>query len=253
MVKLSPRPDLIRPRLFCCAGVIMPGPDIEIVYRLYPMNEAPIELALSFDAGSFALRPGPVSAIPPPDWTRLGVEKCPNCPLDETVQTCPYAGAIARVLDVLGPRWSTERLYVEVFFQRRRIAQVTDMQNALRSLFGLIGPSSGCPRLAFLRPMGRMHLPFAQIDETAFRVISTHLMRVWLAGDSDIAVGLDDLKARYAALTVVNLGMAQRLRQAGDGDAALNAIAALDALAMGVEDLIDTGVEFWGAQFAEAE
>ena len=225
--------------------------DIEIVYRLYPMDERAIEVSLVFGAADFALKPAQ-PASPPPEWTRLDVEKCPDCPLAPGAQACPYAVSIARVLDALGPRWSTERLYVEVFVHRRRIAQVTDMQSALRSLFGLIGPTSGCPSLAFLRPLARMHLPFAQIDETAFRVISTHLMRSWLTGAVDFAVTLADLKARYAALTAVNLGMAQRLRQTGDQrDAALNAIAALDALAIGVEDLIESGVELWAAQFAE--
>lgn len=224
--------------------------ELEIVYRMYPMNEPVIEIALKFDADSFALKARP-DRPPRPEWTRLENARCRSCSLPDDVERCPYADALADVLDAFGPRWSTERLYVEVFTPRRRISKTTDMQNAMRSLFGLIGPASGCPQLGFLRPMAQMHLPFSNADETAFRAISMHLMRAWLAGKTaTVAVTLEDLRERYLALEAVNRGMAERLRSSAQpGDAALNAVSALDALALAVDDLIETGVEYWGDKF----
>lgn len=179
-----------------------------------------------------------------PPWTGLEFHRCSHCPLPPE-GTCPLASALAPIIQRFDDWFSYERVTVEVTTPVRACSAEKALQHGLASLFGLVGAASGCPHLAFFRPMARFHLPFATEEETLFRAFSSHMLGRYFAGgraDSlDIALG--DLGANYRAAAQVNGGMADRIRAAFSHDAAVNALAVLDTYAQAVPFLIEEKLE----------
>ena len=72
----------------------------------------------------------------------------------------------------------------------RTYVQQGHAQEALRSLFGLIMATSGCPLMLPFKYMARYHLPFSTIEETISRITSTYLLRQLLTNSGpDQAIG----------------------------------------------------------------
>lgn len=166
-----------------------------------------------------------------PEWVALDVEQCKSCPLrKEHAPQCPAARSIAVILPEAAELMSYTEVDAEVKMGGRTVQASVPIQNALSSIIGLCMATSGCPNLAFLKPMARFHTPFATMDETVFRAIGSYLVGQYLrrlqSGESDFS--LDGLEEAYRRLHQVNVGMANRLRHVGAGDAKLNAIVRLD-------------------------
>lgn len=179
-----------------------------------------------------------------PPWTGLDHHRCDHCPLEHQ-GACPFASAIAPFADRFDDFYSYEAVRVEVITAQRTIVAERDLQHALASLLGLVGACSGCPHLAFFRPMARFHLPFATEEETLYRAFSAHLLGRYFAG-----VGADGgpadferLRADYKAAALVNRGMAERLRSAFSRDAVVNALIVLDTFAQVAPLVIEDKLE----------
>ncbi|GEO81834.1 DUF6901 family protein [Pararhodospirillum oryzae] len=173
----------------------------------------------------------------PPAWTHLAFHPCAPCPLAPTPGAlCPFARALGGFVHRFDAFYSYERAVVEVITAQRTMVAPCSLQEALASIAGLIGATSGCPLLAFFRPMARFHLPFASEQETLVRAFSLHLLGEYLkaGGSGARPVSVEALEARYAAVSEVNRGMANRLRAAFSRDAAVNAIIILDTFAQAV-------------------
>jgi hypothetical protein len=180
-------------------------------------------------------------------WASLSAQRCPNCPL-EPEGACPFAAALVPFAARFDDVFSYERVQVEVETDLRTIVAERALQHGLASLIGLIGATSGCPRLAFFRPMARFHLPFASEEETLVRAFSFHLLGHALnGGGPDFA----DLAEHYRGAALVNRAMADRLRSVLTHDAIVNALVVLDTFAQAVPFVIDEQLEEFAPLFVE--
>jgi hypothetical protein len=187
-------------------------------------------IALTFDPDSFLLQIDPALAVE--NWMALDFKKCVHCPLTaETHPLCPFARALGGFIHAFDSFYSYERSVVEVVTAQRTVVAERPLQDAMASILGLIGATSGCPHLAFFRPMARFHLPFASEQETLVRVFSLRLLGNYLRSEGEGAAGLGELEALYREVNRVNEGMAERIRAAFPKDAVVNAIVILDTFA----------------------
>jgi hypothetical protein len=111
-------------------------------------------------------------------------------------------------------------------------------------MMGLINAASGCPKLAFFKPMARFHLPLASQDETIYRAVSTYLLAQYFVRKAGGAADLDlhGLQQIYTDIQSINVSMARRLREASKTDSAVNALVILDMYAQIVPELIENSL-----------
>jgi hypothetical protein len=208
------------------------GRQFEFTYVFHFQNGERLAYRIVLDEHLQLVNPPRAGASP--EWTKLDVHKCPDCPLNSKLESyCPAALAVSELLQRFSDLESIERIRVEVQTAERTYAKTTDLQTGLSSILGIIMPASGCPALSFLRPMARFHLPFSTIDETVVRSVSLFLLRQYFAAGSkpDFDQCLDELNAHYEALQTVDDQMIKRVRMmARTGDVNRNAIVVLKVL-----------------------
>jgi hypothetical protein len=133
---------------------------------------------------------------------------------------------------------------VRVVVPEREYRHRTSVQTSLSSLLGVYMVASGCPILAALRPMARLHLPFATEFETTWRAASMYLVAQYLRSRSGLSAEweLKGLAQAYDRIGDVNQSFAARLRQAAKLDANLNALVLLDLFAKALPSSIEDGL-----------
>ncbi len=225
---------------------------VAITYRFHlPVGRQ--EIALRFDPSTFQLSTD--DTMPAPAWTMLAFNQCTHCPLTpEDTPICPFARGLSGVIERFEAFHSYDVADIEIVTASRTVVATRPLQHGMASLVGLIGATSGCPHLAPFRPMARFHLPFARDDETLYRVFSMYLLGCYLA-DGELPTGpraLDGLIAFNQAATVVNRGMADRMRAAFSKDVGVNAVVILDMFAQAVPYVIDDELEELRAMFCVA-
>jgi hypothetical protein len=188
--------------------------------------------------------------VPPgqelPAWTHLDAAKCRTCPLaSEDNGHCPAAVSLVDLVEHFKTILSYSKVHVSVQAGRRTVSAEAPVQKILSSLIGLHMATSGCPHLDFLRPMARFHLPFADREETLFRVAGSYLIAQFLKHQRGEAPDLDleGLQAAYNLIHDVNVHMAQRMRMSVEGDANVNAIVILDLFAQEMPLAIDSKLQ----------
>ncbi|EME70054.1 hypothetical protein H261_10244 [Paramagnetospirillum caucaseum] len=205
-----------------------------ITYRFTIDGGTTETVSLTMRQADFTIEP---SEQPLPHWTALAFHPCKDCPLppDEGA-ICPFAGVLSGFIGRFDRYDSFQMADVEVISPLRTVTSRRSLQQGMASLVGLAGAVSGCPRLAFFRPMARFHLPFASEEETLFRIFSTFLLGRYLEAGGNGMIGLDvaGLREHSAAAEKVNHGMADRIRAAFTKDAVVNAIVILDIFAQAV-------------------
>ncbi len=166
-------------------------------------------------------------------WTKLDFHQCSHCPLKTSEHSdCPVARNLDQVVEDSKNTLSCTRARVRVQVDQREYGKDCDTQEGLRSLFGLVMASSGCPHLDWLRPLARFHLPFSDGDETLFRVFALELLRQYFKNpESSLQSVTEVISQHYAAVIRVNHTFIERIRSYCDEDADKNAIAALDCYA----------------------
>jgi hypothetical protein len=175
-------------------------------------------------------------------WTALEFHQCPNCPLSiADTKDCPFARALSGFVHGFDEFYSYESAVIEVTTEQRTIVGRQPLQAGMASILGLVGATSGCPHLAFFKPMARFHLPFASEEETLVRSFSMHLLAEYLrcGGAGDHVIGLSELQSHYRAVAAVNAAMAERIRAAFDKDVVVNAIIILDTFAQAAPWVLD--------------
>lgn len=189
----------------------------------------------------FQLVPREASAAPA--WTRLENHQCRHCPLRSPEHAhCPVARNLAGVIEIFRDSLSHERAEVTVRTGAREYRKEVALQSGLSSLMGLVMVTSGCPIMDRLRPMAATHLPFATLEETLLRALSTYLLaqffrqRRGLAPDWTLARFADV----YEDVATLNRCFRDRLATIEMRDANFNALIHLDCFAvfgsMGIED-----------------
>jgi hypothetical protein len=184
--------------------------------------------------------------VPAPDWCKLDFHQCPNCPLDVgQYADCPLALRLVRVIAASRNVISYDEVGMEVTTPERTVTKRTTAQRALSSLMGLVMATSGCPHMAFFKPMARYHLPLATEEETIFRAVSTYLLQQYFHHKQSHPVDLDlkGLKNIYAEIGKVNAAMAERLRAIQTEDSAINAVVRLDLLAKALPYSVEDSLE----------
>ncbi len=187
-----------------------------------------------------------------PAWTALDHHQCDHCPLTaDTSPRCPLAVAIVDVVEATDQIVSHDTVDVEVTLPARTVKNTCSVQDALRSLMGLVIAASGCPHTAFFKPMARFHLPFSNHDETLYRVTSMYVLSQWVrkAKGLDPDRGLDALADIYANINVVNEHIMQRLQEAADKDSTRCAVALLDVFAQILPMQLDDALDELGPLF----
>lgn len=181
------------------------------------------------------------------DWTRLANNQCKNCPLDEAKhEFCPAALEIEGVAERFINTVSYDRVDVRVETENRAYEKNCDFQEAIRSLFGLLLSTSGCPVLARLKPMAYSHLPFSTLQETIQRMAGLYLIkqRGRLKKGEEPDWDLAEVDSLYQELSVVNAALMKRLRIPSRQDANLNAISIFSSVSalvvLAVDDILET-------------
>lgn len=198
-----------------------------IVYKVWSADERCIEMVVDTERRS-------ASATDSPGWTRLAHHRCPNCPLavSDTAH-CPAAQDMAPVAVAFEREPSHARVRVEVLHTGRTFSQDTDVQSAMRSLLGLVLATSGCPILSQMKGPARLHMPFATIEETLFRMVGAYLVGQYLEtrGHPTWGRDLSGMHRMYHDIQTVNRHLSLRLVDVACGDASANAMASLAAVA----------------------
>ncbi|NOR51287.1 MAG: hypothetical protein GQ470_01585 [Gammaproteobacteria bacterium] len=179
-------------------------------------------------------------------WTRLDCHRCSNCPLDSSQAThCPAAVDIENIAENFVQTMSIARADVWVHTNDRSYFKNCDSQTFLKSLFGLVMATSGCPILSRLKPMAQFHLPFATVEETVHRLIGSYLISQYLNYKEESVAPDWDLKgidALYKELKTVNIDFMTRMRTASQEDASINAMQSYVSISsivgMGVDDIL---------------
>lgn len=202
---------------------------IRISYHIGLSDDVTEVFDFDLDGQTFQLITEPVEN--PPNWTELAFKQCSNCPLKaEEHSHCPMALQLYKVVDRLHGTKSIDEVRLEVVTEERTISQTIALQRALSSMLGLIFPTCGCPKTAYMRPMARFHLPLATEEETVYRVAGMYLLAQYFLTNNGKKgqFAFDGLIAIYEDSHVLNRAIASRLQFATKSDSIKNAITLLD-------------------------
>ncbi len=178
----------------------------------------------------------------PPKWTLLNYGKCSVCPYDSSSKKhCPIALNLADVMAMFSDKDSTLAVDVRVVSKEREYHKKTSLQSALSSLIGIYMATSGCEVMDPLKPMVRHHLPFASLNETVYRSISSYLLQQYFNKKKGLEPDweLKKLTKAYKTIESLNIAVVERIRKASEKDANYNALIILDVFAKMVPWTID--------------
>jgi len=223
--------------------------NIQYAFRLNRERSEVIELQL--DSQTLDLLNCPGENLP--FWTQLDFHQCPHCPLDSSKHpVCPVAVTLVNIVERFENVMSYEELDLEVTTAERRVFQSTTAQRAISSLLGILFPASGCPHTAFFKPMVRFHLPLATEEETIFRASSMFLLaQYYLKGNRSAGkFDFEGLKKIYENMNLLNMNVAERLRNASGTESSVNAIVLLDVFTFTMPLLIEEQLDDFRCLFA---
>lgn len=172
-----------------------------------------------------------------PKWTELTFNQCSNCPLKESEHKyCPIALNISEILPCFNNYTSIEEVTVQIETEDRTYIKNTHLQHGLSSLIGIYMVTSGCPNLDKLRPLVRSHLPFANAEETMYRVTSMYLLAQYYKLKNGLTPDweMKHLIDIYKEINIVNKDFADRLSKICETDASCNALIILDCFASNI-------------------
>ena len=205
---------------------------IKIVYT-FKFDDGLVKIfTINLDRQTLDLISDRISVLPV--WADLNYSKCANCLLDEgSNKNCPVALNLVNINEEFKEFFSYENVGVTVTTEERTYTKLTSLQEGLSSLIGVVMVTSGCPVMEFLKPMVRFHLPFATLEETTFRMVSMYLISQYLLNLNDRLADwkLEGLDKVYSAVGQVNRDFSNRLADAADKDANINALVNLDCFA----------------------
>jgi len=221
-----------------------------IIYLFELPGKDPLEFTVTFDTKAEQIPSYPDN---PPEWTKLSHHKCSMCTLGSFEHPCcPVALGIAELLHTFHDFMSIEPCKVSCITSERTVIKQTSIQEGISSILGLQMAISGCPVMAFFRPMARFHLPFASVDESIFRVVSCYLLKQFYTTEDKRILHLDieDIKRQYANVKVINQAMLRRISEISLKDADRNALITLNSLGQILEMEVDANLETLAHLFA---
>ncbi|OZG71265.1 hypothetical protein BTA51_21700 [Hahella sp. CCB-MM4] len=191
------------------------------------------------------------------DWAELKHCQCSNCPLKASeYQYCPAAIDIQALVDTFRKEPAFQKVEVTVSTRERNYQKRTGLEEALRSLMGLILATSECPILSELRPMAMHHMPFATNEEFILRSVSIYLVQQYFKMRDDREPPDWDLKGlveRNRRLQLVNQALWQRIHGACEGDSNLKALLSFFSLASSVTFSLESQLQKLRQSFEAGE
>lgn len=181
-----------------------------------------------------------------PEWTKLSHHQCSNCPLSADQRThCPAALDIAKIVSRFSEVPSHEAVHVQADMLDRTHSRDTDVQTALHTVLGLMMATSECPVLSRMKGPARLHMPFATLDETLFRMVGAYFIGQYRSARQGAQAdwSLRGLADFYEEVQTVNRHLKMRLDTMAGSDAHLNAIVSLMGMSMLVSFSLDQDLE----------
>ena len=170
-----------------------------------------------------------------PEWARLEYKQCSHCPLDiDRHSYCPIAANLTGLVQEFKGVTSRDNVDVTVVVKERAYNKATSLKEGLSPLLGVIMATSGCPVMDPLKPMARYHLPFASLDETAYRTVAMFLVAQLIreqAGKNP-KWGIEGLAKIYGEVKILNKDFSQRMIEAARSDANVHALVNLNVFAI---------------------
>lgn len=215
------------------------------------------EYSIALDPESLSLIPGERNQEPA-EWTRLEYQQCQCCPLTpERNPYCPIAVNIMELVDTFKDVFSYHDCMVICDAAERTYSKKTSVMEGLSAIFGVIMATSDCPKMEFLKPMARFHLPFATIEETTVRTASMYLLGQYFRSTNQPEMKCDfkTLENYYAQVQLVNEGLLERINSLSSEDADKNAIITLHSLsqflAMEIDYSLSSLEHIFAGRYAE--
>lgn len=184
--------------------------------------------------------------IPLSDWTDLNHQRCTNCPLDSSKhKTCPAAADLQTVVEDFKGLPAFKKAWVSVRTNEREYSKLANLEEAIRSLLGVIMATSACPILGRLKPMAHSHLPFASNNEFTLRTISMYVMREFfrMHEGQNPDWDLNDLTNDFKDLQLVNQALWHRINDVCAGDTNLKALLSFFSMASSMTYSLDTQLQ----------
>ena len=185
-------------------------------------------------------------SCPDVEWTNLEFNKCSNCPLNSNeYKKCPPAVDVQFAMREFHSVLSTEIIKTYVESENRSYYKECDAQTALKALIGLMMATSSCPILKEMKGMAYYHLPFASIEETVFRSVSSYLLKQFFKSKENETPdwALEHLPSYFDQIQIVNSSFFERIKVASQADANLNAIVSFSSqsqlLSFAIEEYLD--------------
>jgi hypothetical protein len=177
------------------------------------------------------------------NWTRLENIGCDACSCSES--HCPLAAAIDYFIKQFDNIPSFEKVKIYVETENRTYFKETSVQAGVGGIFGILMSTSGCPTLGKLKPMVRYHLPFADIEETEYRVFSMYMLAQYfkLKSGKKPDLEMDHLKAAYEEIGRINRKIAKAIADLEKTDTSINAVVALNNFADSVTFSLEEKLE----------
>ena len=170
-----------------------------------------------------------------PAWARLEYKQCSNCPLDKSLHPyCPIAANLPGIVQEFRDAASKDNAEVTVVTKERAYVKTTSVKEGLSPLLGIIMTTSGCPVMEPLKPMVRYHLPFATLDETAFRNVAMFLVGQLIREQAGKKPewGIEGLAKVFGEVKKLNKDFSQRMIEAARSDANVHALVNLNVFAL---------------------
>lgn len=178
-----------------------------------------------------------------PEWTKVSNIGCKCCTTGET--HCGPAVNIAYLIKQFDqiPSYAKVKMYVET--ENRTFFKETSVQSGVGGIFGIIMPTCGCPIIGKLKPMVRYHLPFADIEETEYRVFSMYMLAQYFKMKKGLHPDLEmeHLKSVYDEIREINRKIAKSIADLEKMDTSINAVVALNNFADSVSFTLEDKLE----------
>jgi len=177
-----------------------------------------------------------------PDWTRLENFKCKHCSLDQKLhEYCPLAINLVDIIQTFQDINSYDEAEIIVDTLNRSYSKVTSVQSGVSSMLGIRMVTSGCPVMGKLRPLIPTHLPFASLEETEQRVLSTYLLAQYVkwkkGGDPDWE--MSNLMNIYEDIRILNHNVSKKIADLEKKDVSINSLIVLNNFADYVSFTLD--------------
>lgn len=221
---------------------IIPQYKTVMLYKYIIRFDSGEEKIVEIELDSTTLNVVPKLLADIPAWTLLDCCKCSICPHDSSSHKyCPIALNLSEVTKMFSDKASTETVHAHVVSREREYSKKTSLQNVLSSVIGLYMVTSGCPVMSILKPMARHHLPFASLDETIYRSMSSYLLQQYFRKRLGLEPDWDfkKLSKAYENIGILNLAIVERISRNYVKDANNNALIILDVFAKMVTMTID--------------